>query len=148
MSSLLRQRRISFLRKMMSCCQLVEHRFRLLVANMRMRSFTRRVRFFSTSHQINLYTNSVKDCSSCGIRGIEGNLPLLKTVTSLQNRDIFTRALRRIQFRRSAITCKTVRKTGELTAYLTEVPADSFWLIERNDYCSRFHAAATMVSAS
>jgi hypothetical protein len=39
-------------------------------------------------------------------------------------------------------------KMGELTANLTKVPADSFPAIERNDYCSEFHAADTMLSAS
>jgi hypothetical protein len=54
----------------------------------------------------------------------------------------------KVQFANAGIGGKTMRKIGELTANLTKVPADSFPAIERNDYCSEFHAADTMLSAS
>jgi hypothetical protein len=39
-------------------------------------------------------------------------------------------------------------KNGRIGCKFDEVPADSFPAIERNDYCSEFHAADTMLSAS
>jgi hypothetical protein len=54
----------------------------------------------------------------------------------------------KFQFANAGIGSKTMRKIGELAANLTKVPADSFPAIERNDYCSEFHAADTMLSAS
>ena len=71
-----------------------------------------------------------------------------KTVATLQNRDIFTHWIFIIQFADARFGGETVRKAGELTANLTKVPVSSFPSIERNDYCSEFHAADTMLPAS
>jgi len=71
-----------------------------------------------------------------------------KTVATLQNRDIFTRRFPKFNLRGAGLACKTMRKTGEITANLTKVPAGSFPAIERNDYCSEFRAADMMLSAS
>jgi hypothetical protein len=71
-----------------------------------------------------------------------------KTVARLQNRDIFTGTIPNPKPSRNMHACKTMRKTGELTAFLSKVLMIWFSRIERNDYCSAFGAADILFAAS
>jgi hypothetical protein len=71
-----------------------------------------------------------------------------KSVATLQNRDIFTCAIWNPTPSQKLRACKTMRKTGELTAFLSKVLMIWFSPIERNDYCSAFGAADIVFAAS
>jgi hypothetical protein len=81
-------------------------------------------------------------------RGPSATIRIPKTVARLQNRDIFTGTIPNPKPSRNMHACKTMRKTGELTAFLSKVLMIWFSRIERNDYCSAFGAADILFAAS